>query len=88
MCIRDSHTRTLTDVVHPDDLESDLAGRDELLSGALEKLTYEHRWVRADGSVVWVTHSTGLVRDEEQMPLFYISHVQDANQKHRAPLAQ
>ena len=63
------HTSTLTEVVHPDDLEADLAGRDKLLSGALEKLTYEHRWVRADGSAIWVTHSTGLVRDEEQMPL-------------------
>lgn len=78
-------TRTLTDVVHPDDLESDLAGRDELLSGAQEKLTYQHRWVKADGSTAWVTHSTGLVRDEEQMPLFYISHVQEINQSPPTP---
>lgn len=70
------HTSTLTEVVHPDDLEADLAGRDKLLNGAQEKSTYEHRWVKADGSAIWVTHATGLVRDEEQMPLFYISHVQ------------
>ena len=73
---------TVRDVVHPDEIELDLLGRDELLSGAAETQVHERRWLKSDGSELWVLHSTGLLRDEQGMPLFYVSHVQDNTDAH------
>ncbi len=72
------------DVVHPADLEQDLAGRGELLNGRGEASVQECRWLRADGSEIWVNHSMGLLRDEHEQPLFYVSHVQDNTAAHQA----
>ena len=77
-------SHTIRDVTHPADLEEDLTDRDELLRGAASSKVRECRWVRADGTAVWVVHSTGLLRDEAHMPLFYVSHVQDNTDTHRA----
>ena len=84
---RDEHWlmgHTIRDVVHPDDLEEDLSGRDELLSGSLASRIRECRWLKSDGTAVWVLQSTGLLRDEQGMPLFYVSHIQDNTDAHRA----
>lgn len=75
-------THTVADVVHPDDLESDSAGRNALLSGAVQSQVREQRCLRGDGSTVWVVHSTALLRDEHQTPLCYVSHVQDNSDQH------
>lgn len=75
-------THTVADVVHPDDLESDLAGREALLSGAVASQVRERRCLRGDGSTVWVVHSTALLRDEHQKPLCYVSHIQDNSDQH------
>ncbi|MEI8083386.1 MAG: PAS domain S-box protein [Actinomycetes bacterium] len=74
---------TIADVTHPEDLEADLAGRDGLIRGDSQAIVAESRWLRSDGSELWITHSTGLLRDEQQMPLFYVSHVQDNSEAHR-----
>lgn len=70
------------DVMHPDDLEADLAGRDGLLAGAAVTEVHERRWLTAEGSILWVMHSTGLLRDEAAQPIFYVSHVQDNTDAH------
>jgi diguanylate cyclase (GGDEF)-like protein/PAS domain S-box-containing protein len=75
-------SHTIRDVTHPADLEEDLSDRDELLRGSAASKVRECRWVRADGTSVWVVHSTGLLRDEAHMPLFYVSHVQDNTVTH------
>ena len=74
---------TIRDVIHPDDLDEDLSARDALLNGDSGVRIRECRWLRSDGSAVWVEHSTGLLRDEQQLPLFYVSHVQDNTDSHR-----
>ncbi|MEI8082468.1 MAG: PAS domain S-box protein, partial [Actinomycetes bacterium] len=69
--------RTEYDVIHPDDLADDLAARDRLLAGDAEYVIHEGRLVSASGEQVWVQHSLALVRDEHQMPVFYVSQFQD-----------
>ncbi len=68
----------VSDVIHPEDLEGDLALRDQLISGTATSGSRRCRWVRADGKSIVVEHSVSLLRDEYQMPLFYVSHIQHA----------
>ena len=60
---------TVRDVVHPDDLEADVSGRHQIIRGAVDTQVHERRWLKADGSELWVLHSTGLLRDEQGRPL-------------------
>jgi PAS domain S-box-containing protein len=58
----------LGDTVHPDDLERVLADAERLRETG-EPLRSEYRYIKADGSVVWVLDETILVRDERGTPL-------------------
>ena len=73
---------TLKDVIFTEDLESDMSGNNELIVGTTKKIERESRWRRANGSVLWVVHSTSLLRDENNSPLFHVSHIQDNTQGH------
>jgi diguanylate cyclase (GGDEF)-like protein len=44
----------------------------------------EKRYIRADGSVIWVLLSVGLVRDDDGSPLYFISQLQDIDERKRA----
>jgi len=74
---------TVRDVIHPDDLETCRAEQEALLTGTAHTSAHDGRWRRADGSNVWVVHSIGLLRDEQDQPLFYVMHVQDNTDAHR-----
>ena len=73
--------RTFQDVTHPEDLKSDLAQVADLLDGRIRSYNLEKRYVRGDGTVVWVLLSTSLVRDEAGLPLHFISQVQDISER-------
>lgn len=74
---------TVADAIHPDDLGTYLIGRDELLTGTSERAVHERRWRKSDGSDLWVMHSTALLRDSADQPLFFVSHIQDNSDVHR-----
>ncbi|HJV74399.1 MAG TPA: PAS domain S-box protein [Noviherbaspirillum sp.] len=47
--------KTYLDITHPDDREHDQKLRQRLLAGELSSLRWEKRYIRKDGSVVWVS---------------------------------
>ena len=71
------HDHTEFDVLHPDGREEDMAARGRLLAGGAEYDVHEGRLRTASGDVLWVQHSLALIRDEHEMPLFYVSQYQD-----------
>ncbi|MEI8081114.1 MAG: PAS domain S-box protein [Actinomycetes bacterium] len=76
-------SHSVRDVIDPDDLVDDLADRAALLAGDCAPNVRECRWLKSDGSPLWVVQSTGLLRDEAQLPLFYVTHVHDNTEAHR-----
>ena len=76
------------DVLHPDDVEPARQVRDRLLGGRGDHETRACRLVRADGSLVWVTHSVGLLRDDDGLPLFFVCQYQDITQSQRLQTAK
>src|ERR1700722_3289537 len=71
-------------ITHPDDLDADLSLLDELNRGDIPSYRMDKRYLRADGSVVWVHLTVTAMRDAAGAPQFYISQVQDQTDRRAA----
>jgi len=69
--------KTVQDITHPDDLESNREFREELLSGRSRARAYEKRYVRKDGSPVWVQIVGTVLRDESGSPQCFVVLIHD-----------
>ena len=72
---------------HPDDRPREIAGRDQLLAGAVPSVESEMRLLRRDGQPLWVLLSCTLLRDDAGLPLHCIAQVQDITAAKAAQLA-
>jgi PAS domain S-box-containing protein len=79
--------KTFQDVTHPDDLTVDLAHVDQLLSGEIDSYSMEKRYLRKDGSVVWINLTAALVRHADGRPDYFISVVEDIQRRKEAEAA-
>ena len=68
---------TFQEITHPEDLEGDLAQVRRLLADELQTYTMEKRYLRKDGSLVWVNLTVSLVRDSSGEPAYFIAVVED-----------
>lgn len=67
-------------ITHPDDLNLDLDQVDRLLSGEADRYAMEKRYIRPDGSTVWVNLTVALVRDAMGQPDFFVSVIEDQSE--------
>jgi PAS domain S-box-containing protein len=79
--------RTFQDITHPDDLDKDLGHVRDMLDGKIQTYSMEKRYLRKDGSVVWVDLTVSLVREPSGRPKYFISVVQDIEVRKRAESA-
>ena len=77
-------TKTYQDITHPDDLEVDVAYASAVRDGEIPGYSMEKRYIRADGSAVWVNLSVSLVRDADGEPAYLISQIEDIDDRKRA----
>lgn len=75
--------RTFQDITHPDDLAADLQFLTELLSGTIDHYQMEKRYIRKDGSRVWVLLTVSLVV-ESGRPAYFISVIEDIDARKAA----
>jgi PAS domain S-box-containing protein len=75
---------TFQEITHPDDLEGDLAHLRRLLADELRTYTTEKRYLRRDGSIVWVNLTVSLVRDASGEPAYFIAAVEDISERKKA----
>ncbi|MFN7949807.1 MAG: PAS domain S-box protein [Blastocatellia bacterium] len=71
-------------ITHPDDLDSDVAYVQQMLEGKLQIYSLEKRYLRPDGSPVWINLTVSLVRDEAGAPQYFISVIEDIQERKRA----
>lgn len=74
---------SLTEVLHPDDRETELARVHELLTGRQSSLSAEERYVGPDGQVLWVLHGVSVVRDEQGTPAWFAVSAQDITERRK-----
>ena len=68
---------------HPDDPEGEAAYIQQLLSGEVDSVAAERRYIRKDGSVIWVNRTISLVRDHMGQPLHFLRVIEDVTERKR-----
>jgi two-component system, sensor histidine kinase and response regulator len=68
-------------ITHPDDLDDGVDLAEALVRGEIPGFTLEKRYLRRDGSPVWVDLSVSLQRDEAGKPDYFIGIVQDISNR-------
>lgn len=69
------------EITHQDDLKEDVRLVEELKAGVRDRYEMEKRYIRLDGSSLWVHLSVAVVRDELGSPLYFVSTIVDISQR-------
>lgn len=72
------------DITHPDDLETDLAYANELLKSQRASYSLEKRYIRKDGSHVWIQMTGSVMRSQQGKPLYFIAQIEDISERKSA----
>ena len=76
--------KTFHDITHPDDIAVDLAQRQRVLSGAISNFSMEKRYIRKEGSPIWVNLTVGSARKADGSLEYFISVVEDITRRKEA----
>ncbi len=74
---------TFQDITVPEDLAADLACVHQVLAGTLQTFSMEKRYIRKNGSTIWVNLTVSLVR-EATKPKYFISVIEDISERRQA----
>ena len=74
---------TFSAITHPDDLAADFEVMRALVAGEVASQVDEKRYLRPDGTIVWVARSVTLVRDADGRPLHFLDQIQDVTERRR-----
>ncbi len=73
----------IEDLLHPDDVATDLAAMHQLSAGELDGFQLEQRLLHSERHAIWVTVNASLVRDSDGAPLYCIRQVQNIEERKR-----
>jgi len=79
--------RAVLDFTHPEDVALSASGMKDLLEGRRESCTFEKRYVRKDGAVIWATVTTSIMRKTDGIAEYFITFIQDITEKKRTEVA-
>jgi diguanylate cyclase (GGDEF)-like protein/PAS domain S-box-containing protein len=72
---------TWADLTHPDDLAANLVQFDRILSGEINEYSIENRFVREDGTIVYVRRSPRAVRKADGSLDYIVAWIDDITQR-------
>ncbi|MGZ3679768.1 MAG: PAS domain S-box protein, partial [Ktedonobacterales bacterium] len=70
-------TRRFQDITHPDDVEANLSHARDLLAGKIQTYTMEKRYIRKNGSHIWVNLTVALAHTPPGAQRYFITVVED-----------
>jgi diguanylate cyclase (GGDEF)-like protein/PAS domain S-box-containing protein len=71
-------------ITHPDDLDANRAHMRTLIASEDGRQRMEKRYLRPDGSTVWVNLTVVLIRDTDDRPDFFVTVIEDLSEVKRA----
>jgi two-component system, cell cycle sensor histidine kinase and response regulator CckA len=74
-------------ITHPEDLAADVEQARRLLAGKIDQYVMEKRYIRKDGSIVWVRLHVRGIRDEGGRFLYFLPVVEDITERKEAEAA-
>ena len=75
--------RTFREITHADDLAAELDQYGRLMRGEIPSYSLEKRYLRKDGSLIWIDLSVSLQRDAAGRPAYAIAILQDISDRKR-----
>ncbi|MFL6717290.1 MAG: PAS domain S-box protein [Burkholderiaceae bacterium] len=78
---------TFQHVTFPPDLNKDLALTEQLLSGQQRTFSLEKRYINRHGSTIWINLTVSLLRDDDGLPCYFVSVIENIQEKKLAELA-
>ena len=72
------------DVTLPEDQAIGLLALEDMIAGKRDHALYERLYLHKDGHPVWCMVSAALIRDDENLPLYFVALVQDISQQKQA----
>ncbi|MDX6379288.1 MAG: hypothetical protein QOI57_312 [Rubrobacteraceae bacterium] len=72
------------EITHPEDLDADLEQLGRLLAGEIETFSMEKRYIKKDGSVVWINLTVSLARESSGESQYSIAVIQDITKRKEA----
>jgi len=75
------------EITHPDDLDEDVDSMQRTLNGEMESYTMEKRYIRPDGTTVWVCLTGSVLRDDLGHVLNFVAVVEDISARKQAEAA-
>jgi diguanylate cyclase (GGDEF)-like protein/PAS domain S-box-containing protein len=79
--------KVFSEITHPEDRERDSTAFRRLMEGDVLEYLSEKRYVRKDGSAIWVNVSAALLRDEAGGPLRLVAVIEDITARRRSEQA-
>lgn len=76
-------SQTFQEITHPDDLDADLEFVRQMLAGEIKTYSIEKRYIRRNGSPVWINLTVALIRGDTGQPNYFISVVEDISERKR-----
>ena len=73
--------RTFQDITYPADRDVDLEYIQPMLAGEIQMFSIEKRYIRKDGSLVWINLTKSLVRESSGEPKYFIAVIENINQR-------
>jgi PAS domain S-box-containing protein len=73
--------RTWMEMSHPEDVLIDTSQAEQLVAGNLHTYSMEKRYIRKDGSLVWVNLTVSLVRTPQGEPDYFIAVIEDISER-------
>jgi len=73
--------KTFQEITHSADLKKDINMVGRVLVGEVSTYNTEKRYYRKDGSIIWVSLTVSLLRDEQGKPRYFISVIEDINSR-------
>ena len=77
-------SKTFQEITHPDDLAVDDSQANAVASGAIESYTLDKRYVRKDGSPVWIKLFVSAELDADGTPIQFLAQAIDIDKQKRA----
>jgi len=71
-------------ITHPDYANVTKYYISKYMTGEIKFAEFDKQYLHADGHIIWVQISSSLVRDIEDKPLYFISHIQDITARKHA----
>ncbi len=77
-------SKTFQEITHPDDLQKDLDYLARMLIGEIREFTHEKRYLRPDGTTVWVNLTVSPLWAEGEEPTEHIAVVENITERKQA----